>query len=128
MILGDVQPRAGQVYVSKRTDIEPVKEKYQLFFDERTVLLINTEKSKRNVSVLLPQKDCPILKYDSYICIDNIFRFEDNIPILEIEDVSTSALKKLKEMVRISNSLTGIQIKHLEQKISMIIANREESI
>lgn len=121
-----IQPEAGQVYYSQRSDIEPPKKKYQLYFDDETVLLVNTKKSKRNVSVFLPQADCPILDYDSYICIDNIFRFEKNNPVLKVQNLSISILKKLRTILRASNGLTKIQINKLEQKISMVIADREE--
>ena len=121
-----IQPEAGQVYYSQREDIDPPKKKYQLYFDDETVLLVNTSKSKRNVSVFLPQKDCTILDYDSYICIDNVFRFERSNPVLKVQNLSTNILKNLRTMIRASNGLTGIQINKLEQKISMVIANREE--
>lgn len=69
----------GDVYYAFRSDIEPPHNKYQLYFDDETVLLINTDESKSSISVTLPQKDCPILEYESQICIDRIFTYEKNV-------------------------------------------------
>ena len=118
--------KPGEVYKAYRTDIEPAKTKYQLYIDKNTVLLINTKKSKYNISFYLQQKDCPILEYDSYICLDNIFKFEPQYKVLKIIELPTEVLVNLKNMVRISNLLTPKQIKHIEYSIALIIAQREQ--
>lgn len=119
----EVKP--GDVYYSHRSDIVPPKKKYQLYLDKDTVLLINTEKSKYSISVVLPQKDCPILDYDSFICIDTVFKFEKQNAIIEATQLSTAILKQLKQMVHMSALLPGYQIKRIERCISMILAERE---
>lgn len=117
--------KPGDVYLSKRTDIEPAKFKYQLYFDKETVLLINTKKSRYNVSVFLQMKDCPILKYDSYINVDAVFKFEKKCPIIKVCELSTQALINLRTMIRSSALMPQIQIKRIEQAISLILAERE---
>ena len=117
--------KAGQVYKSFRSDIFPPKEKYQLYFDDKTVLLINSEKSKRNVSVYLKKEECSLLDYDSYICIDNIFKFEPQYKILNVVDINTSALLKLKNMINVSSTMPKVHIKKIEEAITQIIASRE---
>jgi len=53
--MNDIKP--GTVYYSHRTDIEPSKKKYQLYFDEKLVLLINTKRSKYNMSIFWNKKN-----------------------------------------------------------------------
>ena len=114
----------GDVYYAFRSDIEPPHNKYQLYFDNETVLLINTDKSRSSISVHLPQKDCPILEYDSNICIDNVFTYQKHCEIMKVNQLSTRILEQLKTLVRMSNLLTGKQIKRIEKAIALILAER----
>lgn len=120
-----MEVKAGEVYYSHRTDIQPPKAKYQLYFDDETVLLINTEKSKRNISVYVKQCECPILEYDSYICIDNVFRKERGCKIIRVQELSSETLKRIKDMIGNSTLLTNKKIDEIKRKISIILANRE---
>lgn len=124
-MIKDKKLQSGSVYYSKRSDIDPPKKKYQLYFDDDTVLLINTLKSKYSVSVRLEQKDCPILDYDSFICIDSVFRFEKDKPILKACSLPVSILKRVKDMVYMSNTLSGYQIEKIDRRISLILAEKE---
>lgn len=120
-----MEVRAGEVYYSHRSDIEPPKAKYQLYFDDETVLLINTERSKRNISVYVKQTECPILEYDSYICVDNIFRKEKGCEIIKSQELNSETLKRIKNMIGNSTLLTNKKIEEIKRKISIILANRE---
>ncbi len=119
-----IKPNAGNVYYAFRSDIVPPHPKYQLYFDDETVLLINTDKSRVSISVTLYKKDCPILDYDSNICIDNVFCYEKHCKVIKISDVPTDTLKRLKELVHMSNLLTGKQIKKIEKAIELVLEER----
>lgn len=114
----------GDVYYAFRSDIDPPHNKYQLYFDNETVLLINTEKSRLNISVPLQQKDCPILEYDSNICIDNIFTYQKHCEVIKVTQLPTKVLEQLKTLIHMSNLLSGKQIKRIEKAISLILAER----
>ena len=62
----------GDIYLSKRDDIADVKYKFQLYLSDDCILLINTDKSKDSISVLIRKEECSLLKYDSWICIDTL--------------------------------------------------------
>lgn len=117
--------KAGDVYYSFRSDIEPPHNKYQLYFDDETVLLINTERNRISVSVTITVEDCPILEYDSHLCIDSVFTFQKNCRVLKVTQVSTPMLKRIKELIHMSNLLTGKQIKRIEKSISLVLAERD---
>ena len=114
----------GDVYYAYGSDIQPPHNKYQLYFDNETVLLINTAKSRSSISVPLSQKDCPILEYDSNICIDNIFTYQKYCKVIKVTQLSTRVLEQLKILVHMSNLLSGKQIKRIEKAIALILAER----
>ena len=117
--------KPGDVYYSHRSDIKPAKTKYQLYFDDETVLLINTKKSKLNISVYVTKAECPILDYDSYICIDRIFKREKQSKIIKIHELSSDTLNRIKSMIGNGMLLTNRQIDFIKTKISAILATRE---
>lgn len=117
-------PKSGDVYFAYRSDIDPPHNKYQLYFDEKTVLLINTKENKSSVNVTLYKKDCSILEYDSNICIDNVFCYEKNTKVIKATEIPSETLIRLKELVSMSNLLTGKQIKHIEKAIALILDKR----
>lgn len=117
--------KSGDVYYAYRSDIDPPHYKYQIYFDDETVLFINTDKSRSSVNLILTKKDCPILDYDSNICIDNIFNYQKQHNALKSIELPTDILKTLKTYVRMSNLLTGKQIKSLEKAISLVLTERE---
>ena len=116
-----ITPKLGEVYYSHRSDIDPPKGKYQLYFDSNTVLLINTEKSKRNVSVFVKQSECALLEYDSFINIDTVFKYEKQYPALRVSELSKSALVRLKDMIGTSNLMSRKQIKLIREYIEQIL-------
>lgn len=118
------KPKAGNVYYAYRSDIIPPHNKYQLYFDDNTVLLINTEENRSSVNVTLYKKDCPILDYDSNICIDNVFCYEKNRKVIKIAEIPTDTLLRLKQLVHMSNLLTGKQIKNIEKAIAFVLEER----
>lgn len=117
--------KPGDVYYAFRSDIEPPHNKYQIYFDDETVLLINTDKSQYSINIEITTKDCPILDYDSKICIDTVFTYQKKYPIIKSTEISTGVLKKMLELVSMSNLLTGKQIKKIKRAISIILAERE---
>lgn len=117
--------KPGDVYYAFRSDIENPHPKYQLYFDDETVLFINTKESKASVTVTVTVKDCPILDYDSQLCIDTVFEYQKNCKVLKITQLSTSMLERLKVMINMSTYLSGKQIKKIEKAIAMALAERK---
>lgn len=117
--------KAGEVYYAFRSDIVPPHYKYQLYFDDETVLLINTERNRTSVSVTITVEDCDILEYDSQLCIDSVFSFQENRKVLKVTQLSTPMLRKIKELICMSNLLSGIQIKRIEKIISEVLNERD---
>ncbi|MFA7657999.1 MAG: hypothetical protein WCY19_01040 [Candidatus Gastranaerophilaceae bacterium] len=115
---------SGDVYCSKRDDTADIKIKYQLYLDERNVLLINSEKSKRNVSVLIKKEECKLLSHDSYLCIDNLFTYDKKYKILDKGELATSAIERIISLVSSSATLLNCQIKHIKKLLMEVKISR----
>jgi len=117
---------AGNVYLAKRTDIPASYPKFQLFFDELHILLINTDGNRNNINVTVTPEDCPILtNKESCICIDNLFRFEPEQKVIRVAQMSTACLEKLKTMLPMSNTITTIDIKKMVKIIENVVDSRK---
>ena len=90
--------------------------KYQLYFADDLILLINTKPNKRNpINVKITPADCSLLTHESHICLDDVFCYLDEFEILEVSALSDRTLRELK--VKISMSITIAQ-----NKINRIVA------
>ena len=72
------------------------------------VLLINTNQSKRTLSVYVKKEECILLKHDSYICIDNVFVFDERYPVIKKEQMHPAVLKKLITYLNMSSTISNI--------------------
>ncbi|MEI8129069.1 MAG: hypothetical protein WCG95_05575 [bacterium] len=109
--------KAGDVYLSTRDDIAEIKYKFQLYLENNYILLINTEKSKDSISVLIRKEECSFLKHDSWICIDSLFKYDEKFKIIKKEQVSSEVLKRLQSLISMSNGIDKIK----QRKILNII-------
>ena len=103
-----MQLNTGDVYLAKRDDIVDIKCKFQLYLSDDFVLLINTNQSKRAVSVYVKKEECKLLKHDSYICIDNVFVFDKRYPIIKKDQMNPAVLKKLITYLNMSTTISNI--------------------
>ena len=116
-----MKPQSGEMYLAHRKDTYHQKEKYQIYFDDSCVLLINSKASKQNVSPIITPEDCSLLSHDSYICIDKVFTYDKRQKAIKIEQVSKEALKRLKVMLPCSNGITQIVITRIIKYIDDIL-------
>ena len=116
-----MKPQSGEMYLAHRKDTYHLKEKYQIYFDDSCVLLINSKASKQNVSPIITPEDCSLLSHDSYICIDKVFTYDKRQKAIKIEQVSKEALKRLKVMLPCSNGITQIVINRIIKYIDDIL-------
>jgi len=117
--------KSGEVYCSKRDDIVDIKNKYQLYLDDKTVLLINSEKSKRNVSIFIKKDECELLSRDSYLCIDNLFTYDKKYKVLDKSHLSTSAIERIISLISSSSTLLSCQINHIKRLLMEVKVSRE---
>ena len=105
--------KTGDVYLAKRDDIVDIKDKFQLYLSDDYVLLINTNRSKKNVSPYIKKSECKLLSYDSYICIDTAFIFDPKYPVIKKEQVHPNILKNLITYLPLSVTIPKIKINEM---------------
>ncbi|MDD3437001.1 MAG: hypothetical protein PHC64_07625 [Candidatus Gastranaerophilales bacterium] len=114
----------GDVYLAKRDDIVDIKYKFQLYLDTDCIFLINTEKSKGSISVLVRKEECKLLEYDSWICIDTLFRYDKKFKIITKEQVNPDVLKRLQSLISMSNGLDKIKQRKVIEVIKEYFDNQ----
>ncbi len=116
--------KAGNIFKANRNDIYEEHEKYQLYFADDLILLINSKPNKRTtVNVKITPSDCPILEHDSHICLDDVFCYLDNFKVLKISTLSERALRELKEKIVMSWTIPQYKIDKIRDIIDECLTN-----
>lgn len=116
-----MKPKSGEMYLSHRKDTFHQKKKFQIYFDDNCVLMVNSKHNKNTISPLITPKDCKLLSHDSYICLDSVFTYDKRQPVIKKEQISKQALKNLKIMLPCSASIAEITINRIIKYIEDLL-------
>lgn len=117
----------GDIFYAFNKDMHTQKVKYHLCLSERFYFIINTKPHEYDLKI--SPKDCSLLKYECYIKCDQLFTAPiDSFQILKIEELSSNVIYSLIEKVKISPTLTGIQIKEVVSNLERCLQDRKSKI
>lgn len=116
-----MKPKIGEMYLANREDTFHQKKKFQIYFDDNCVLLVNSKASRNSISPVITPKDCSLLSHDSYICLDSVFTYDKRQKVIKVEQISREALERLKEMLPYTNRITEITINRIIKYIENIL-------
>ena len=109
--------KIGDIFKANRDDIFEEHEKYQLYFADDLILLINSKPNKRNaINVKITPNDCPILEHESHICLDDVFSYLGKFKILKISSLSERALIELKTKIGMSMTIPQNKINRIKKR------------
>lgn len=119
--------KTGDVFYAFNEDMKTPKVKYHLCLNDHFYFIINTK--SHNYDLKISPNDCSILKYDCYIQCDQLFIAPiESFKIIKVADLSSNAIKILIEKVKLSPTLTGIQIKEIVGELEKCLEDRASQV
>lgn len=122
--MGISKVEIGEIFYAFNKDMHKPKTKYHLCLGEKYYFVINTQSHTYDLEIT--PEDCPLLSYNSYIKCDQLFVEPiENFTIIRKEELSINALNLLIEKVKLSPTLTGMQIKNIVALLENCLMQRQ---
>jgi len=117
-----MEVNSGDVFKTFNDDMTPPKPKFHLCINKNRFFIINSEPRKNSCNFKLSKNDCKILTKECYIDYGRPFcRSIEDFNIIQVSELSKTALKGLIEYIKLAPTLTPILIKEILKDLENVL-------